>query len=81
MAVLYRVEMSQEWILKAVGQPGDGRHFMDLVPHILKILEKDNVIDPILAGERARNKAFDLKKGDEFEIPDDLTHIAMGLGW
>jgi len=22
-----------------------------------------------------------MKKGDEFEIPDDLTDVAMGLGW
>eukprot|EP01102_Stenamoeba_stenopodia_P010335 TRINITY_DN3101_c0_g1_i1.p1 TRINITY_DN3101_c0_g1~~TRINITY_DN3101_c0_g1_i1.p1 ORF type:complete len:433 (+),score=105.51 TRINITY_DN3101_c0_g1_i1:73-1371(+) len=79
MCVIYRYQ--DKWILKAVGQPTEGRHFMDLVPKILKVLEEANVIDPILASERAKNKQFNMKKGDEFEIPDDLTSVAMGLGW
>lgn len=80
MGHLYR-ESPNSWSFKALGIPAEGRTFVDVVPQIHSIMETDSILDPMLRSERISSKSFNLRKGDDFDVPENLTRVMLGLGW
>jgi len=76
VACMFR-EPSGAWRLRIIDEPAQqGQHFMDILPLIGQCVRIFNPSAP------TRQKvAFAMEKGGVLDLPQDLGHITVGLGW
>eukprot|EP00759_Apiculatamorpha_spiralis_P007196 PhF_6_TR14245/c1_g1_i1/m.22860 len=75
--LLYQIQRNNAgpgWVVYRWHKALPGRNFMDALPQILPIVG----VDPRKAPPLPKLK---MQKGDDFEIPGNLTSVKVGLGW
>jgi stress response protein SCP2 len=71
-----------EWVLRMINGATDGKNFQDC-KQMMQVYV-DMIVGKEMANERktlGEGKVFNMKKGDEVDVPGNLSSLRVGLGW
>jgi stress response protein SCP2 len=82
LCILIRGGSPRKWTVKAAGELcPSGRNFNECMPSIRKCIDAN--LEDWVKDERTLDleKTFNMKKGDNAIIPNELSQLCVGLGW
>lgn len=77
VAAMFRDRSTGGWKFRIIDEPAQkGQHFMDILP---LLAETCRIFIP--NAPKRQKVAFAMEKGGVMDLPKDLGHITVGLGW
>jgi tellurium resistance protein TerZ len=81
LGMFYKDYGTHGWLYKTIFAPVPGRQFSTSIREMRNIV--DTILDPNMVGERllSHDKTFQLSKNSVVQLPADVRHLQVGLGW